>query len=143
MNKFRPEQTLNGTWGEIWIDGQYMAEVTSFKAEVTIKKTAITQCQSLVDGQKVTGLELKGEVKMHKVNSFLVKKISAMIKKGKTPTCTIISNIDDPDSVGAEKVACYGCVFDKLTLADWEAGKNLEESNSFTFQDWELLKTIK
>lgn len=27
------QQVMNGTWGELWIDGEYMAEVTAFEAK--------------------------------------------------------------------------------------------------------------
>ena len=54
---FRPEQVINGTWGEVWFDNEYLAQVTACKAEVGFKKTAITQVQSLVDGQKITGFD--------------------------------------------------------------------------------------
>lgn len=40
MKGFRPEQVINGTWGEVWFDGEYLAQVTACKAEVTLKKTA-------------------------------------------------------------------------------------------------------
>jgi len=142
MNGFRPEQVINGTWGELWFDGEYLAQVTACKAEVGFKKTAITQCQSLIDGQKITGLEPKGELKMHHINSFVMNKVGALVKAGKTPTHTIISNVSDPDAIGAERVAFYYCVLDKMVLADWEAGKTGEESYSFTFGDWEPIQTI-
>lgn len=142
MNGFRPEQVINGTWGELWFDGEYLAQVTACKAEVGFKKTAITQCQSLIDGQKITGLEPKGELKMHHINSFVMNKVGALVKAGKTPTHTIISNVSDPDAIGAERVAFYYCVLDKTVLADWEAGKTGEESYSFTFGDWEPIQTI-
>ena len=57
MKGFRPEQVINGTWGEVWFDNEYLAQVTACKAEVGFKKTAITQVQSLVDGQKITGFD--------------------------------------------------------------------------------------
>ena len=142
MKGFRPEQVINGTWGEVWFDGEYLAQVTACKAEVTFKKSAITQVQSLIDGQKITGLEPKGEIKLHHINSFVMNKVNATVKAGKTPTHTIISNVSDPDAVGAERVAYHGCVLDKMILADWEAGKTCEESYSVTFQDWEPIQTI-
>lgn len=142
MKDFRPEQVINGTWGEVWFDGEYLAQVTACKAEVALKKTAISQCQNLVDGQKVTGLEPKGELKLHKINSFVMNKVNKVVKAGKTPTHTIISNVNDPDAIGAERVAYYGCVIDKMILSDWEAGKTGEESYGFTFQDWEPMQTI-
>ena len=41
MDKFSAHQVINGTWGEIWIDGTYMAEVTAFEAKVTLDKTDV------------------------------------------------------------------------------------------------------
>lgn len=140
---FRAEQTINGTWGEVWFDGEYLAQVTACKAEVTFKKTAISQVQNLVEGQKVTGLEAKGEVKLHHINNFVMNKVNAVVKAGRTPTHTIITNVNDPDAFGAERVALYRCVLDKMILIDWEHGKTGEESYSFTFEDWESLQTIK
>lgn len=143
MKSFRTEQTFNGTWGEAWVDGDYLAEITAGKAEVTLKYSAISQVQKLQDGQKLTGLEMKGEIKMHKVSSYMTKKLSEKIKKGKTWSATIILKIDDPDAIGAERVALYNCKFDKMILADWEAGKNSEESYGFTFEDYELLDVTR
>ncbi len=52
------KEVINGTWGELWFDGEYMAEVTAFKAEVSIKTTAVARVQNLQPGQKMTGLEM-------------------------------------------------------------------------------------
>lgn len=140
--EYRAEQVINGTWGEAWLDGEYLAQVTALKAEVTIKTTAISMVQNLRDGQKMTGMEQKGEIKLNKINSFIMKKMSEAFKRGKMMTCTIVSNLNDPDAMGAERVALYDCLFDKIILADWEANKMGEESYSFTFADWDLLQTI-
>ena len=121
--EFKPEQVINGTWGEAWLDGEYLAQVTALKAKVTPKKTAIAMVQRLNEGQKMTGLELKGEIKLHKINSTIMRKMSEYFKRGKMMTCTIVSNVKDPDALGAERVALYNCLFDELILADWEAGK--------------------
>lgn len=142
MNGMRAEQVINGTWGEVWYDGEYMAELISCKAEVGYKKTAVTQVKKMVDGQKITGLEPKGEFKLHHVNSTVMKKEQAAIKAGKTPTHTIISNVSDPDALGAERVAYYNCVLDKMILADFEAGKLGERSYAFTFDDWDPQQVI-
>ena len=140
--EYQAQQVINGSWGEAWMDGEYLAQVISLKAEITPKKTAIQMVQRLNEGQKMTGLELKGEIKLHKINRYIMKKMSEYFKRGKMMTCTIISNVRDPDALGGERVALYGCLFDKLTLADWEAGKMGEESYSFTFEDWEILQSI-
>lgn len=140
---FNAEQVISGTWGQVWYDGEYMAELIACKGEVGYKKSTVTQVQKMIDGQKITGLEPKGELKFHHVNSRVMKKENDAIKAGKTPVHTIISNVDDPDSVGAERVAYYNCVLDKMILTDFEAGKLSERSYGFTFDDWDLLENIK
>lgn len=143
MNGYNANQVFNGTYGELWFDGDYMAETKSCKAEVNISYESVTRTRNLIDGKKMTGLEGKGEVKFDKVSSYVTKKMSEKLKAGKTPSFTIITKIDDPDAIGAERVALYGCKFDKMILADWEHKKNAEESYSFTFEDWELLDATK
>lgn len=140
--KLKANEVLNGTWGEVWVNGSYMANVIAFKAEATAKTTTVSMVQNLTDGQKLTGIERKGEVKFHKVNSSITKMLINELKKGKMPTITIISNLNDPDVSGNERVACYGCKFEKAIIADWEAGKMLEESYSFTYEDEAFLDTI-
>ena len=142
MNGFTADQVINGTWGECWIDDTYMAEVSAFKLEIPANYSAVTRTRNLVDGQKLVGIEPKGEVKLHKVSSFVAKKISDTLKSGRVPSFKIISKLADPDALGAERVVAYGCKFDKAILADWEAGKVGEESYSFTAEDWDYLDSI-
>lgn len=123
-----------GATALVWNSARHFHLIENGHNLVTLKKTAISQCQNLVDGQKVTGLEPKGELKLHKINSFVMNKVNKVVKAGKTPTHTIISNVNDPDAIGAERVAYYGCVIDKMILSDWEAGKTGEESYGFTLQ---------
>ena len=50
--KHSPERTINGTFGELWIDDYYMAEVTGLEAKsVPKEKTEVNQTGSL---QKAT-----------------------------------------------------------------------------------------
>ena len=142
MNKFEPRRVINGTFGELWCDDDYMAETTGLEAKVTIEKSEVNQTGTLAKGYKTTGLDLKGMLKLNKVSSYFTKKISANIKKGINPTCTLISKLADPDAFGAERVKLTGVTFDEITLANWETKKTGEESIPFTFMDWELLDTI-
>lgn len=143
MNGFESNQIFNGTYGEMWFNGQYMAEVVSCKAEVSIKYEAISRVRNLIDGQKMVGQEGKGEFKLHKVSSYILRQVSADLKAGKTPSFTIISKIEDPDAIGGERIALYSCKLDKLIMADWERKKNMEESYSFTFENWEILDSTR
>lgn len=140
--EYKPEQTINGTWGQIWYDGQILAQCFAFKLEINIKSETISQCMKMADGSKATGIEIKGELKLHHVNSFVMKKYANSIKKGKTPKAKIISKLKDPDALGTERVVAKGCLLDKLILADWEAGKMGEESYTFTAEDYDILESI-
>lgn len=137
-----PERVLNGSHGELWIDDYYLAEVTGVEAKVTIDKEEVKQCGTLSKGYKVTGLDCKGTVKLNKVSSFFIQKMSENMKNGKSTVCTIIAKLDDPDVDGMERVKLTGCTFDELTLVNWEARKLGEESYPFTFSGWEILDYI-
>ena len=142
MDNYKAAQVISGTFGEMWLNGDKMAETIALQAKVTLKKAAIVMCGTLVDGQKVTGMELKGTLKMHKVSSYMIKALSDSIKKGKTPEFTIISKLADPDSMGSERIVLKQVTFDEVTLVDWEAKKEGEVSMPFTFMDWDPLDLI-
>ncbi|MBU3098745.1 MULTISPECIES: phage tail tube protein [Clostridium] len=133
---------INGTWGELWIDGDKVSECIALQAKVTINKAPVSFCGDLFTHNKVIGLEGKGSLKLHKASSRMIIKISANMKAGKQTVCTIVSKLADPDSMGAERVAIYEVSFDELTIADWENKKNGEEDVPFTFANWEFLDTI-
>ena len=141
MKGMESKQVMNGSQGELWIDGDYMSQVTEFKAEVTIDKTEIKMVKKLQKQYKMIGLTCKGSLKMNHISSYMLDKMSENIKAGKQTICTIVSNLDDPDSIGAERIVIKDAVFDSLILADWAAGKMGEESYNFTFSDWDILDT--
>lgn len=138
----RPERVLNGTYSTLWIDDEEMAEALGLEAKVSLEKTEVNQVGTLAKGYKITGTDGKGTIKMNKISSFFIQKLSDNLKAGKTTTCIIRSKLADPDSVGEEDLTLFGCTFDELTLADWEAKKLLDESIPFSFTDWEITSTI-
>ena len=143
VKEYEPSRAINGTFGEIWIDGEYMAECTGLEAKVSLEKTEVNMGGTLAKGYKVTGIDCKGTIKMDKVSSYFINKLSDNLKKGKSTTATIISNLQDPDSFGGERVQLNGCLFDEMTLINWEKRKIGEESVNFTFNSWEILDTIE
>lgn len=135
------KQVMNGTNGEIWMNDIYVAQATAFKAEITLNKAAVNIVKKLANQYKVTGYEGKGTIKMNKVSSLMIQQLNDDMKAGKQTQFKIISKLSDPDAVGTERVVIKDAVFDNLTLADWEAKKNGEESYNFTFTDWDILDT--
>lgn len=142
MSGYKSSQVISGTFGECWIDSDYVAEVTALKATLSAKTETISQCRKLIDGTKVTGIEAKGEIKLNKISSRFINMLADDLKKGIQTEFTIISKLDDPASMGCERIKLMGCTFTEVNLIDWELKKNGEESNSFTFTDFEKLDVI-
>ena len=142
MHEVDTQRVVYGSYGQVWIDGEEIAEVISMKATLTAQKSAVKRSRHLVDGYKTTGYEAKGSVKVHKVNSFFIRKLAPAIKEGKQVRFTLISKLDDPDALGAERIALYNVMFDAVDLVNWELGKLGEEDQNFTFEDFDLLDTI-
>lgn len=119
-----------------------MAQVTEFEATVEMNYEDVSKAGSLAVYKKMTEYSGSGSVKLNHVSSYFIDKLSDNTKKGKMTTCTIISKLKDPDSLGCERVQLNNVVFDSISLANW-AGKSLgEEDVSFTFSDWKMLDTI-
>ena len=124
MNGMEAKRVMNGKYADLYIDGDLMAEATAFKAEVTLTKE---------------GYDCKGQLKLHKVSSYMIRKMNDNIKAGRQTVVTIVSVLDDKDAIGSERIVIKDATFDSLILADWEVDKMGEESYSFTFSDWDLL----
>ena len=75
-----PEKVMNGTFGEVWLDDYYLAEVLSLEAKASLEKTEVNQARTLVKGYKVTGIDCKGTLKLNKVTSYFLTKLSESIK---------------------------------------------------------------
>ena len=41
MNGYTSDQVYNGTYGEVWVNGNYLAETKSFRAEVNCNYEAV------------------------------------------------------------------------------------------------------
>lgn len=139
MDNFTASQVMSGTQGEVWIDGQYMAEVTGFKAEIKLLKEEVNQVKRMFKQYKVVGCEGTGNVKLNHVSSFFIQLMADNIKNARQTVCTIVVKLDNPDAVGAERISITDATFDKLTLMDWEAKKLTSDDYDFTFTDFDIL----
>ena len=79
-----------------------------------------------MEASKPVSAKGTGSLMLYKVDSGMIQKLQS-IQDGQVPEFTVVSNLADPDSAGAERIAYYGVQFTDLTLADWQAatsGKN-------------------
>lgn len=137
------KRICNGTFGECWLDGDYVGETKKAQAKIEFNKESVKQCGTWAEDTKTTGYKGTGSLTLFKVSSRMAIKIADMVKNKKDVRFTIISKLADPDAYGAERIALYGVSFDDLTLFDWEAGTVGESEHPFTFTSYEYLDTIK
>lgn len=143
MAKFdSAKRVMSGTWGEVWLDNEYVAEVYSFNAKISYNKQAIARCGQMANDQKVTGYSGSGSIGMHKINSRMIQLMGDKIRDGKDVRFTIIAKLDDPDAYGAERVRVSNVSFDDLTLADWQADTPGKVEAPFTFTDYDYLDSV-
>lgn len=142
MNSYTPDRVINGTFGEVWCDNDYMAEVTGLEAKLKLDTADVQMTGTLKKGTKVIGMSGSGTLKLNKVTSYFLNKVSENIKAGRATRVTIITKLEDPEAFGAERIVLNDCVITELTLADWESGELGEESIPFTFGDFEILESI-
>ncbi|WP_442601726.1 phage tail tube protein [Paenibacillus sp. KN14-4R] len=142
MANFNGEKVISGTFGEVWLDGEYVAEALSMEAKLEIEKEDVPLTGKFATDSKFMGYKGSGTLKMHKANSRMIKKLGDMIKKGVNPRFQIMSSLADPAAAGAERILIKDASFNDLTLINWELKKKGEIEAPFTFTDWETQDLI-
>lgn len=137
------ERIINGTFGELWLDGDKVAECYGLNARVELQKEDVSICGKLGTDTKLMGFKGTGTVRLHKVNSRMIMKLSDQIKQGINPRFRLLSVLKDPAALGAERVLIKDAAFDDLTLADWEAAQKGTVEAPFTFTDWDPIDKIQ
>ena len=136
------KRVINGTFGEVWLDGEKVAECTACQLRVSKNKQTINLCGQFMADSKATNGSGTGSLTLYKVDSGLIEK-QADLQDGVDRRFTIVSKLRDPDGWGAERVAAYNVSFDDLTLADWRAATVGTVTAAFTFSRYELLDQIE
>lgn len=135
------KRVINGTYGEIWLDGEKLAECTACQLRVAKNKDTINLCGQFMSDRKATSGDGTGSLTLYHVDSGMLQR-QADLQSGVDRRFTMISKLRDPDSWGAERVAVYNVSFDDLTLADWKAATVGTVTAAFTFSRYELLDLI-
>ena len=136
------KRTINGTYGELWLDGEKIAECTACQLRVSKNKETVNLCGQFMSDSKATSGSGTGSLTLYHVDSGMIQK-QADLQSGIDRRFTVISKLRDPDSYGAERVAAYNVSFDDLTLADWQAATVGTVTAAFTFSRYELMDQIE
>lgn len=139
-----PTKVINGTFGEVWHEGNWVTNVKSAEATVDIGKEEIPVSGSRWIGHKQTSLTGTGNITSYKLTSEFIQMIGSIAEgKGTAFVTELILKLDDPDSYGAERVRLKGVQFDTIPLGKFELNAIVEEELPFTFSGYELLDKIE
>ncbi len=105
MANMEARNVMSGTWGELWLDGNKVAEVKKFQAKMEFTKEDIIIAGQMGTDTKYMGYKGKGSITLYHVSSRMHKLIGEKIKRGSEPRFVAISKLNDPDSYGAERIA--------------------------------------
>ena len=138
MAKADARRVVNGTWGTLYLEGEEVFEITSFGAKVEHNKEDIQMARNMMIDTKITSMKGTGSMTIKKMTSRMLRVIGDNVRNGIDNRFTLISEIDDPDTIGAERVIITGVSFDDMTLAEWSVGEVGSNEYPFTFTDFEL-----
>lgn len=136
------KRVISGTYGEVWVDGEKIAECTACQGKVSKNKETINLCGQFMTDTKATSGSGAGSLTLYHVDSGFLQR-SRDVQDGVDRRFTIVSKLRDPDSYGAERVAFYNVSLDDVTLADWQAASVGKVTAPFTFSRYEFLDLIE
>ena len=136
------KRIMNGTFGEVWLDGDLVAECTKAQAKVEFTKEEIKQCGVFFTDSKIVGCKGTGSLTLSKVNTRMGIKLADAVKNKQDFRFTIVSKLADPDAYGAERCSLSGVQFDDLNLFDWEAQTPGTVEIPFIFTGYEYLDQV-
>ena len=142
MGKIKGNKTLSGTWGELWVDGERIAEFSKVSLKVTANREDV-QIDLDVDS-KMTGLKGELSVTLKKVYTRY-NAVFENWKKGIDQRMQISTKLADPDAVGGqqERYSADNCWFNDLPLVNMEKGAVIEEEVSGGFTPSDLVNLDK
>ena len=94
----KAKNVISGTYGTVWLNGNEMFEIKSFQAKDEYQKEEVLGVGKMHKSYKITSVEGKGSLAIHKVTSQQIRNIGKQVREGKTPTFTIIAKLADPDA---------------------------------------------
>ncbi|RDY70323.1 phage portal protein [Halobacillus trueperi] len=138
------ERVVNGSFGELWENGEWQDNINSTTANVEISKNALNLSGRRWQSHKVVSLNGTGTASGYKVTSKMVQQNRwAEGERGVPVKTELISKLDDPEAFGHERIRLKNVKWDQITLANWTAGQEVEEETPFTFEGFELLDPIE
>lgn len=142
MAKIKTQDVLVGTSGNVWLNGELLANIT----KIEIKLTGNFEDNYFVGdfGQKniYTGWSGDGTISLKKINSKFITLLGDAYKTGDMPELKVVASLTNRSTSKTERVAISDVVITECNLANWEANGSITEDLPIKFSDYEILETI-
>lgn len=137
------QKVISGSKGNLWLNGELLAEVKSIESKATINRETIRMAGSYDEESKVTSVSCAGSFVLNKVYSTESQFIETF-KDGIDTRFQLYITLDDPDAYGRESVQLDNCWFTEITVVQFETGTILEREFPFghTYSDIKFPETI-
>ncbi|MGJ9460120.1 phage tail tube protein [Oceanobacillus sp. CF4.6] len=141
---FRAKNAISGKEGKLFLDGELMAHIKTFEANVEKTKEEVPIMGRRMMGHKSNGGSGTGTATFHKVTSRFIQIMKDYMTTGVDPYFTMQSVLDDKTSGrGIERVTIYDVNFDSVKVAGLDVESSaLEEEVPFTFEDFDLPEAL-
>lgn len=144
MAGFDPQNSIDGHYGAIFHEGNWLANFNKAEANVEIQKEELKLSGDRWAQHKVVGLKGTGSISGFKISSELIQfNLPVTNSRNKSIRTELVYKLDDPEATGMERIRLQNVMFDAIPLAGWEAGKAITEEWKFTFSGVELLDPIE
>lgn len=130
---FKAKDTILGTFGTLWWDGEEIGEIESFSIKVKVERESMPIAGTLDYDSKVKALKGEGKIKLRKTRSFMKKFLEAF-NRGEDPRSVLTGKLKDPDTDGgqAERIKVGNVAITELDIMDFELGKKCDIEIPFT-----------
>lgn len=121
----KAQNTISGKEGRLFLDGEEMAHIKTFEANVEKNKSEVNIMGRRMTGHKTTGANGTGTATFYKVTSKFVLLMMDYVKKGSDPYFTLQAVLDDQSSAGAQSES--RCTTSTLTLPKSQALMSIQK----------------
>jgi Phage tail tube protein len=134
-------KVLNGSFGKMFHDGEWLTNVTQAEATGEINKEEVLRAGTRAVGHKQTTITYSGSMTGYKITTTLAKRIAQVANDNQGAFVTELTmKLDDPDNhEGKTWVRLKGVQFDSIPILSYEVGSIVTEETPFTFSGFEYL----
>lgn len=140
--KMSANDTINGTFGSLWMNGIKFANVKSFESKLNFNYESVDIAEDAGEHQRYMGYSGEGTMTFNKVDSTVLDMLIEDIKAGRFPEVILIGKLQDSTGTQAERIQYNEVTFDSITLQKFEQKKLVEEEIPFKFASLDVLDKI-